>query len=198
MTDINLSTIQFPTVCYFYDSIVKVKTVTSVGELELIKLGKSIIDYVDTAEFYKRRNLLMYLDSQGEIEFNKGFTINSIDELDSLFTNAIQHNNTGIISISPVHVHAFGTYASYSRMLKRYQEQFTCVGFIRNNGKCKDELSLVCTTANGEEFRVKMRGNKDYQLELVRNINNVIGKKVKVEYSKMTNKPNHPIGIEIV
>lgn len=83
--------------------------------------------------------------------------------------------------------------------IKEFQDsEFPVVGVEEGRGKLAGHAIFVCKTADGTEFRVKMKGETEALQVYWKNPSKAIGKQLTVKYQGLTNKsgvPRFPVGL---
>lgn len=85
--------------------------------------------------------------------------------------------------------------------VKEFQDaEYLIIGAEEGRGKMAGKAIFVCKTADGAQFRVKMKGSLDSLKKFIDNPDFVVGKYLTVQYQGITNKsqvPRFPVGLRI-
>jgi len=95
-------------------------------------------------------------------------------------------------------VYRFGYRSDDLLKVKNFQDaEFRIVRYYLGEGKFSDICTFVCEQEEGKEFGVVIKGSLEERREITRNVEDHIGKWIKVKFFKRTddNIPQFPVGL---
>ena len=172
---------------------------------ESSKLQYHVFDIVDTGMEYRLRHIAlerMFDDASPTKNVWLVLTemINSADDISSVHNEYISEGYEGLIIRN-----ASGKYKLKGRSadLQKYKEfldsEYEIIGGKPGTGPEDGCVVFNVKTSKGQEFAVRPRGSFGQRKVWMKDINNLIGKKLTVRYQELTDDgiPRFPVGISI-
>jgi DNA ligase-1 len=125
-------------------------------------------------------------------------SVSSRDELNGLFQSFLQDNYEGAMYRNPGMPYEHKRSAGLLKVKTMDDAEFEVIGVEEGSGKLMGKAgAMICRTADGKEFRAKMKGALDTLAEYLVNIDKYKGKMLTVQYQGLSPDgiPRFPVGL---
>jgi ATP-dependent DNA ligase len=121
------------------------------------------------------------------------------DEMRALFRKYIEENFEGLMLRDPDSLYVGKRSTGLLKVKERDDSDFEIVGVEEGRGKLSGHGIFILRTAEGKEFRAKMKGETDALRKYLEDKDTWIGRRVTVAYQGLTADgiPRFPVAIRV-
>ena len=140
------------------------------------------------------------IDSYPNLKLVNTSAVDSHDNLTQLENFYVNQNYEGVMARNANSLYKYKNRSYDLQKVKRFQdEEFEIIGGKDGTGKESGLVIFKCINEDGREFDVRPKGNRELRKIMFDNLNDYIGKELKVRFQGRTsdNIPRFPVGLGV-
>jgi len=184
--------------------LVRRVTLKEGNDKQMLEVSLRVYDCIDLEEeqdFSKRHEAIADITRGAKyLSLVENTSVKDEKEIHAAQARFVAEGYEGAMVRNLTGAYAIGKRSANLQKVKTFlDDEYEIVGFTQGTGDETGCVIWICTTKDGQEFRVRPRGTREARQELFQNGDTYTGKMLTVRYQELTDEglPRFPVGITI-
>lgn len=180
--------------------IVKRETLKQGDEEKQNQIKFHVYDIINNKPYEQRHSILQTIFHQynfKNIEYVKTYICNSEAHMKGLHNQYVAEGYEGIMIRNKIGLYKNARSVDLQKYKEFFDDDYEVVDYREGEGQEEGCVLWVCKTPEGKIFSCRPRGTREDRIELFKNGEKYIGKKLTVRFQELTDEkvPRFPVGI---